>query len=192
MIGMGSNPFSSPLETNFSDCPLADKYKAFSPEKSDIASLDKPIAKSPEAVRNFAAATESTQPKDVTDNPEKGKPIQNKIDGLRREAEVQAELEKQYPAEQGYEIVPEAYLRDTQGNIVKDPVTGKARRVDFAVVKDGKVVDSVEVTSKTADKTEQLAKETRIRNMGGNYIYDANGNLAEYPDNVSTRVERRD
>lgn len=192
MIGMSSNPFSSSLETNFSDCPLADKYKAFSPEQSDIASLDKPIAKNPEAVKNFAAATESTQPKDVTDNPEKGKPIQNKIDGLRREAEVQAELEKQYPADKGYEIVPEAYLRDARGNIVKDPVTGKARRVDFVVVKDNKVVDSVEVTSKTADKTEQLAKETRIRNMGGNYIYDANGNLAEYSDNVSTRVERRD
>ena len=54
------------------------------------------------------------------------------------------------------------------------------------------MVDSVEVTSKTADKTEQLEKETRIRNIGGNYIYDANGNLAEYPDSVSTRVERRD
>ena len=174
MIGMSSNPFSSSLETNFSDCPLADKYKAFSPEQSDIASLDKAIAKNPEAVKNFAAATES------------------KIDGLRREAEVQAELEKQYPADKGYEIVPEAYLRDARGNIVKDPVTGKARRVDFVVVKDNKVVDSVEVTSKTADKTEQLEKETRIRNIGGNYIYDANGNLAEYPDSVSTRVERRD
>ena len=98
--------------------------KRFPPEQSDIASLDKAIAKNPEAVKNFAAATESTQPKDVTDNPEKGKPIQNKIDGLRREAEVQAELEKQYPADKGYEIVPEAYLRDARGNIVKDPVTG--------------------------------------------------------------------
>ena len=143
-------------------------------------------------MRNFAAVTEISPSKDVNDNPEVGRPIQNKIDGLRREAEIQAELEKQYPIKRGYAIVPEAYLRDAYGNIAKDPVTGTARRVDFVVVKDGNVIDSIEVTSKTADKTEQLAKETRIRNTGGNYIYDADGNLDAYPDNVRTRVERRD
>lgn len=192
MIGMSSSPFSSSLEIRFNDCPLVDKYRAFSPEKTDIVALDKPIAKNPEAVRNFAAVTEISPSKDVKDNPEVGRPIQNKIDGLRREAEIQAELEKQYPIKRGYAIVPEAYLRDAYGNIAKDPVTGTARRVDFVVVKDGSVIDSIEVTSKTADKTEQLAKETRIRNTGGNYIYDADGNLDAYPDNVRTRVERRD
>ena len=82
--------------------------------------------------------------------------------------------------------------RDENGNIVKDPVTGEARRIDFVVVKDGKVVDSIEVTSKTADKTGQSAKETRIRENGGNYIRDSNGNLIKIPDNVQTRIERRD
>ncbi len=33
-----------------------------------------------------------------------------------------------------------AYLRDKDGNIVRDPVTGEGRRIDFVVIKDGKVV----------------------------------------------------
>lgn len=124
--------------------------------------------------------------------PEKAKPIQNKIDGLQREAEVKENLEKKYPPEEGYEIIPEAYLRDADGNIGKDPETGKARRIDFVVVKRGKVIDSIEVTSKTADKSDQLAKESRIRDSGGNYFRDHNGNLIKIPSSVRTRVERRD
>lgn len=129
---------------------------------------------------------------DATDDLEKRTPIQNKTEGRRREIEVQKELENLYPIEDGYKIIPEAYLRDKDGNIIKDPETGKARRVDFMVVKDGKVVDSVEVTSKTADKSDQLAKEELIRDIGGNYVLDENGNLIEIPEYVHTRVERRD
>ena len=117
--------------------------------------------------------------------------IKNKEDGLAREKEVQEELEKQYPPEQGYQIVSEVYLRDENGNIVKDPETGEARRIDFVVVKDGKVVDSIEVTSTTADKTAQTAKENRIRANGGNYIKDNDGNLVKIPSDVITRIERR-
>lgn len=129
---------------------------------------------------------------DASDSPEKGKPIQNKIDGLQREAEVKDELEKKYSPEEGYEIISEAYLRDADGNIVKDPETGKARRIDFIVAKGGKIIDSIEVTSKTADKSDQLAKESRIRDNGGNYVRDNNGNLIKLPSSVQTRVERRD
>lgn len=118
--------------------------------------------------------------------------IKNKMDGLAREKEVAEELKSKYPPEKGYQIVSEAYLRDKDGNIVKDTVTGEARRIDFLVVKDGKVVDSIEVTSKTANKTEQSAKEERIRDNGGNYIRDNNGNLVEIPSTVHTRIERRD
>lgn len=118
--------------------------------------------------------------------------IKNKLDGLAREKEVAQELEKKYPPEKGYQIISEAYLRDKDGNIVKDPMTGQARRIDFVVVKDGKVVDSIEVTSKTADKKEQCAKENRIRDVGGNYIRDNNGNLVHVPTTVRTRIERRD
>ena len=119
-------------------------------------------------------------------------PIKNKIDGLAREKEVSDELNEKYPPEKGYQVVSEAYLRDKDGNIVKDPISGTARRIDFVVVKDGKVVDSIEVTSKTADKTEQSAKEERIREAGGNYIRDNDGNLVEIPSYVQTHIERRD
>lgn len=136
-------------------------------------------------------SAENDMEHDTSDSPEKGKPIQNKIDGLQREADVKEELDKKYPEKKGYEIISEAYLRDLDGNIVKDPETGQARRIDFVVAKDGKVVDSIEVTSKTADKTDQLAKENRIRENGGNYVRDDNGNLIEIPRHVQTRVERR-
>ena len=95
--------------------------------------------------------------------------IKNKEDGLRRENDVETDLRQQYPEKDGYNIESEVYLRDKDGNIVKDEKTGEARRIDFVVTKDGKAVDSIEVTSKTADKTEQLAKEERIRKNGGNY-----------------------
>ncbi|MCD8039592.1 MAG: hypothetical protein LUE96_10990 [Lachnospiraceae bacterium] len=117
--------------------------------------------------------------------------IKNKLDGLAREQEVAKELEKKYPPEKGYQIVSEAYLRDKDGNIVKDPVTEQARRIDFVVVKGEKAVDSIEVTSKTADKTAQCAKENRIRDAGCNYIRDNNGNLVLIPTTVRTRIERR-
>ena len=122
---------------------------------------------------------------------QEAKPILNKVEGLRRELEVEGELKEQYPEKEGYAVESEVYLRNKDGTIIKDPETGEARRVDFAITKDGKVVDMVEVTSKTADKTEQTAKEERIRDAGGNYIKDSNGNLVEIPSNVHTRIERR-
>lgn len=117
--------------------------------------------------------------------------LPNKEEGLRREAEVKEKLEKKYPESEGYEIVSEAYLRDSDGKIVKDPETGAARRIDFVVVKDNQVVDSIEATSETADKTGQIAKEERIREAGGNYIRTSDGSLAKYPDDLQTTIERR-
>jgi hypothetical protein len=131
---------------------------------------------------------ESLRTHDVT---EKQELIKNKEDGLRREKEVEKELKEKYPEEEGYTIEKEVYLRDKDGNIVRDPVTGEARRIDYVVIKDGKVVASIEVTSKTADKTEQSAKEARIREAGGNYIKDSDGNLIEIPPDVTTTIERR-
>lgn len=161
--------------------------------KEKAAHVREKLGQNEIADKSDAGKTDETANKnDASDSPETGKPIQNKIDGLRREAEVEEELEEKYPPEEGYEIISEAYLRDADGNIVKDPETGKARRIDFVVVKGGKVVDSIEVTSKTADKSDQLAKESRVRDNGGNYIRDNNGNLIKIPSNVQTRVERRD
>lgn len=118
--------------------------------------------------------------------------IKNKRDGLEREKQVEGDLFEKYPANQGYKIESEVYLRDKNDNIVKDPVTGEKRRIDFVVIKGGNVVDSIEVTSMTADKTMQLAKEDRIRDNGGNYIKDSNGNLVQLSNNVKTRIERRE
>ena len=118
--------------------------------------------------------------------------INNKDAGKKREEEVLNELRQKYPEDKGYKIEREVPLRGKDGEIAKDPVTGEGRRIDFVVIKDGKVIDSIEVTSKTANKEEQMSKDHRIREKGGNYIKDSNGNLIEMPENVQTRIERRD
>lgn len=184
VIDMGD--LSEQLDEWDSDMPRVldyDEMEEVKPDDSERESVELP---------HIEPEDTSDKNNDADDSPEKGKPIQNKLDGLEREHEVEKELEEQYPPEEGYSIISEAYLRDENGNIVKDPETGQARRIDFVVVKDGKVVDSVEVTSKTADKSEQTAKENRIRENGGNYIKDNDGNLIRIPDNVTTRIERRD
>ncbi|EFL57659.1 hypothetical protein HMPREF9684_1819 [Veillonella atypica ACS-134-V-Col7a] len=163
-------------------------------EKKDIVENNKLLVESPLA-RQAKSIDVNSSESEHYDKPivtEVKEAIKNKIDGLAREAEVANELEKQYPEEEGFQVISETYLRDKNGNIVKDPETGEARRVDFMVVKDGKVIDSIEVTSKTADKTEQSAKEERIRKSGGNYIRDNEGNLVEIPSTVHTRIERKD
>lgn len=93
----------------------------------------------------------------------------NQKDGARREEATERELKEQHP---DASVQREQYLRDKDGNIVKDPLTGEARRVDHAVIKDAKVVDLVETTSPTADKAVQIAKENRILEEGGAFIRD--------------------
>lgn len=172
---MNLDPFKEVTEITakrFSECPLG--------KLAESKTFDKPMS-------------EYDRPLGITmaDITEINLPIKNKIDGLARENEVEKELEEKYPSPL-YTIIPEAYLRNKDGNIVRDPETGKARRIDFAVVKDGKVIDSIEVTSKTADKTEQSAKEQRIRETGGNYIKMPDGTLAEISASVTTHIERKD
>jgi len=118
-------------------------------------------------------------------------PIQNKIDGLRREREVMEDLKIEHPESEGNEILQERELLDKDGNKALDPETGTGRRIDFIVNKDSKVIRSIEVTSETADKTEQMAKEQRIREAGGNYIKGNDGNLLEVPKDVKTEIIRR-
>lgn len=118
---------------------------------------------------------------------------QNHIDGSLREEEVRKELERMYPETEGYSILEQVTLRDADGNVVRDAETGEARRLDFVVVdKEGKVVKSIEVTSLTANKDYQSAKEERIRQQGGNYIKNPEtGQLNEIPQNVKTEIWRR-
>lgn len=192
-LNMNFTQFSEVNESSlkrFSECPLSKigEGKVFDKPMSDY---DKPLAVVCDTTKNdsFEISNEIVKSIDVQ---EAKLPIQNKIDGLKREAEVLDELQKKYPESDGYIILSEVYLRDENGNIVKDPVTGEARRIDYVVIKDGKVVDSIEVTSKTADKTEQTAKEDRIRKNGGNYVKDSDGNLVRMSDDIHTRIERRE
>jgi hypothetical protein len=115
----------------------------------------------------------------------------NRREGQEREETIRRELETKYPPSEGYTIHSQPILRGENGQIVKDPYTGEARRPDFAISKNGQVVDMVEVTSEYADKTLQLKKEENIRANGGNYIKDnQTGELIEIPSEIKTRVER--
>jgi RHS repeat-associated protein len=100
----------------------------------------------------------------------------NARDGAAREAKVADQLRKENP---GASVQNQQYLRDKNGNIVKDPRTGEGRRVDHAVIKDGQAT-TVETTSNSANKGAQADKEDRIRDAGGTYARDRNtGALCE-------------
>ena len=184
---------SRPLHRRIAELPDDSGEKAFRsklpddsgetmPDKSNLRSL---------SARETEVSSETSSNENLTDSPEKREPIQNKKDGLERERAVEQELREKYPETDGYEILPETYLRDKDGKMAYDPVTGERRRIDFVVVKDDKAVDSVEVTSMTAPKDAQTGKENRIRDAGGNYVKDKEGNLIEIPESVRTRIERR-
>ena len=93
--------------------------------------------------------------------------IPNKVAGTAREARVGVRLRGFFGKDK---VHAERYLRDSSGKIVKDPVTGEARRIDYVVESTPGRGKAVEVTSKTATKDAQLAKEQRIRNAGGVYV----------------------
>lgn len=111
--------------------------------------------------------------------------------GAAREVSFLKSLQQKFPRKEGFVILPQAYLRDAEGSILKDRVTGEARRVDFMVLRKKSVVKSFEVTSMTAPKGEQLAKEARIRSKGGNFILNPDTQeLISFPKRVQTKVWR--
>jgi len=112
----------------------------------------------------------------------------NRSAGKLREAAEKIDLEKMYP---DASVQGQRYLRDESGEIVKDPVTGVGRRVDFGVIQGGETLDMVETTSQTANKNSQILKENRIREAGGTYIKDKNtGELIDV-SKTPTRISRR-
>ena len=175
----------SGLETrNFKslDETAAEAREAIVGENGLIQQIDSIKSESMEAVaaRNEAKLNELPQIE------------KNRISGATREVDVRGELAREYPTEAGYHIESECFLRDEEGRIVCDPQTGKARRIDFVVIKDGEVVRSVEVTSETADKKAQMAKEARIRKAGGDYIQDRRtGELVPFASGVTTEIVKR-
>ena len=115
----------------------------------------------------------------------------NRENGALREEKAFGDIQKEFPESEGFKYHQEAYLRDEQGNIIKDELSGEARRVDIMVEKDGMISKSYEITSETAPKDLQIAKEERIRQNGGNFILDRDtGKLIELPKNVTTEIRR--
>ena len=135
---------------------------------------------------------------DAVDNPEVldkvEQIVKNKMDGIAREEKVLEELLEKH-MDDGAKVIREAYLRDANGNIIKDAVEGTARRIDYVVSKGGKVIESIEVTSESASKTLQMAKESRILEEawknGGAFIKDPDtGMLIEFVKEISTMIRR--
>ena len=92
--------------------------------REKIHGIEKRIDRAEELEKSYkdaAAKAENTktQPLDALDVNEHP-PIQNKIDGLRREKEVESELIEKYPESHGYKVVKERYLLNSSGSIVKD------------------------------------------------------------------------
>ncbi|WP_121356786.1 RHS repeat domain-containing protein [Flavisolibacter nicotianae] len=112
----------------------------------------------------------------------------NQQKGTSREAAELAELKQNNP---NASVLAERYLRDKNGKILKDPLTGEARRIDFAVIENGRVKQLVETTSLTANKTAQTAKEMRIRNAGGTFIRDSKTRKLYDVSTIQTTLSRR-
>jgi hypothetical protein len=89
--------------------------------------------------------------------------------GALRQQRVEQKLVERFGRDA---VQPEQYLRTSNGVIAIDPVTGEGRRIDLAVIRNQQAVGTVEVTSKTAPKGAQAAKELRIRQNGGTFILD--------------------
>jgi hypothetical protein len=114
--------------------------------------------------------------------------LDNAADGAAREARVHGKLSEHFTEAS---VQRERYLRTADGKRAIDPLTEEARRIDHAVIENGRVRYLVETTSKTADKTAQLAKEARIRANGGTFIRDKVTRELIDVSNVLTRLTRR-
>lgn len=118
--------------------------------------------------------------------------IKNKLEGTAREEKVLKKLLEKYDDSK---VIREAFIRDANGLPIKDIKTGEARRIDFIITDGKKVIESIEVTSPTADKILQIDKERRILeqawDMGGAFIKDPRtGELIEFTRDIVTEIRR--
>lgn len=115
----------------------------------------------------------------------------SKLEGTAREEKVMEELISKNGDDN---VIREALIRDKDGIPIKDPETGESRRIDFIVKQGKKIVESIEVTSETASKTAQIAKENRIleeaAKRGGAFIRDKSGELIEFTKDIITEIRR--
>lgn len=91
---------------------------------------------------------------------------QNRADGTRRQEQYRQEMADIYGEEN---VLTERFLRNANGDVVRDPVTGEGRRLNCVVV-NGQCGYAAEVTSPTVDERQQIRKETNIRNAGGIFV----------------------
>ena len=94
--------------------------------------------------------------------------IKNAVDGERRHQTFNRKMKEQHP---NAIIQCECYLRDASGRSVQDPITEERRRVDTAIIENGRA-QTYEITSPNALKQSQIDKENRIIDVGGIYIKD--------------------
>jgi len=114
--------------------------------------------------------------------------LENAKEGAARELRVFERLKSFFKVSS---VQRERLLRTADGKKAIDPLTGEGRRIDFAIIQKGEVRFLVEVTSKTADKASQIAKEVRIRAQGGTFVRDKiTGQLIDVSDMI-TRILRR-
>lgn len=115
----------------------------------------------------------------------------NKRDGTAREEKVLEELVSKYGKDN---VIRESLLRNKDGIPIKDPETNHARKIDFIVTQGKKIIESIEVTSETADKTLQMAQQIRVleeaAKYGGAFIKDKSGDLIEFPIDIITEIRR--
>lgn len=122
---------------------------------------------------------------------DKGERIfRNKIEGCAREEVAQKELSKVFGEKN---VLRERTIKDINGKAIIDSVTNEARKLDFAVVENGVVKKAYEITSKTASKVEQMAKEQRIIDEAikgsGAFIFDCMGNRYSIPEELLRESE---
>jgi RHS repeat-associated protein len=113
----------------------------------------------------------------------------NAANGARREGAVRAALRRENP---NATVQSQSTLRRADGSRAVDPVSGKGRRPDEAIIENGSA-RTVETTSPTADKTQQAAREQRIHEAGDVFVRNREtGELVPVPrPSEVRRVPRR-
>jgi len=112
-----------------------------------------------QGARRGVATARTSRTARADPQPDLCRATRNKCLGIARERAAYRLLVGRYPSAR---IQSETFLRNRDGSLARDPVTGKARRIDFVLFFDGGAVKRFEITSQRSDKRAQFAQERRI------------------------------